>query len=51
MKKYGQWKNFLIGIIDKNHPHSKEISKALDETFASACHMINDVTSAPNHKR
>lgn len=31
MKKNFLWKNIIIGKIDKNHPQTKEINKALDE--------------------
>lgn len=52
MKKYFQWKNIIIGKIDKSHPQSEEINKAVDElnktadeTFTSVGKMINDITS------
>ncbi|MFC0417150.1 hypothetical protein ACFFHH_17215 [Cytobacillus solani] len=58
MKKYFQWKNIIIGIIDKNHPQSKEIYKAVDEinkvvdeTFTSVGEMINEIKPYTDYKR
>ena len=51
MKKYFQWKNIIIGKIDKNHPQSEEINKAVDEAFTSVGKMINDMTSFTDYKR
>jgi hypothetical protein len=51
MKKYFQWKNIIIGKIDKNHPQSDEINKAVDETFTSVGKMINDITTINDNKR
>jgi len=58
MKKYFQWKNIIIGKIDKSHPQSEEIHKAVDEltktvdeTFTSVDKMINDITSFTDNKR
>ncbi|MGE7113978.1 hypothetical protein [Lysinibacillus sp. NPDC047702] len=58
MKKNFLWKNIIIGKIDKNHPQSEkidkaldEISKALDETFTSVGKMTNDITSFTDDKR
>lgn len=31
MKKNSLWKNIIIGKIDKNHPQSEKIDKAVDE--------------------
>lgn len=44
-------KNIIIGKIDKNHPQSEEINKAVDETFASVDKMINDLSSFTDCKR
>ncbi|WP_157684551.1 hypothetical protein [Cytobacillus praedii] len=51
MKKYFQWKNIIIGKIDKNHPQSAEIKKAADEAFTSVGKMINDITAITANKR
>lgn len=51
MKKYFQWKNIVIGKIDKNHPQSVEINKAADEAFTSVGKMINDITAITDNKR
>ena len=45
MKKYFQRKNIIIGKIDKNHPQSEEINKAVDETFTATSKMVKDITS------
>ncbi len=51
MKKYFQWKNIIIGKIDKSHPQSEELNKSLDESFSSAKKMINEVISFTDCKR
>lgn len=58
MKKYFQWKNIVIGKIDKSHPQSDEINKAsdefnkaADEAFTSVDRMINDIISFTDNKR
>lgn len=51
MKKYFQWKNIVIGKIDKHHPQSVEINKAADEAFTSVGKMINDIIANTDHKR
>ncbi|KMY32008.1 hypothetical protein ACZ11_07480 [Lysinibacillus xylanilyticus] len=58
MKKYFQLKNIIIGKIDKNHPQSEEINKAVDEfnkaadnAFTSVSKMTNDITSFTDDKR
>ncbi|MFO1443677.1 hypothetical protein KDN24_10730 [Bacillus sp. Bva_UNVM-123] len=51
MKTYFQWKNIIIGKIDKNHPQSEEINKAVNETFTSVGKMINDITSFTDCER
>ncbi|GIN90243.1 hypothetical protein [Siminovitchia terrae] len=51
MKKYFQWKNIIIGKIDKNHPQSEEINKSLDKNFTSVSKMINEITSFTDCKR
>ena len=57
LKKNFLWKNIIIGKIDKNHPQSEkidkavdeinkavdEINKAVDETFTSFGKMTNDI--------
>ena len=51
MKKYFQWKNIIIGKIDKNHPQAEEINKAAGETFTAISKMIKDITSVTDYKR
>lgn len=51
MKKYFQWKTIVIGKIDKNHPQSVEINKAVEETFTSVAKMINDLTPFTDSER
>lgn len=51
MKKYFQWKNIVIGKIDQNHPSSKEVNKAVEETLTSVSNMINDLSSATDRNR
>ena len=57
MKKNSLWKNIIFGKIDKNHPQTEkidkaveeinkavdEISKEVDETFTSFGKMTNDI--------
>lgn len=51
MKKCFQWKNIIIGKIDKNHPQSEEINKAVDETFTTVSKMINEISLFTDCKR
>lgn len=50
MKKNIQWKNIIVGKIDKKHPEAKEVNKAVDETFTEVSKMIKDITSFTDSK-
>jgi len=50
LKKNIQWKNLIVGKIDKKHPQSEEINKAVDDTFKEVNKMIKDITSFTDSK-